>query len=105
MNKICNFSIQNSFTMYSICVKGKVFRPLVVTENHLILHYKLGDYSNVIFPKKEIPIYINLREQNVSLDNALEMVEKKIGTEIELYLQFPTIGPIYKVDILASKLF
>ena len=60
--------------MYSICVKGKVFRPLVVTENHLILHYHLENYSNVIFPKKEISIVLNLREANISLDNALDMV-------------------------------
>lgn len=91
--------------MYSICVKGKIFRPLVVTENHVILNYKLGNYSNVVFPKKEIPIFINLREQNISMDNALELVEKKIGQDIELYLQFPNMGQIYRVDMHASKLF
>ncbi len=91
--------------MYSICVKGKVFRPVVVTENHVILKYKLENYSNVIFPEKEIPIFINLREANIAVDNALEIVEEKFGKEIELYLQFPTFGPIYKVDMLESKLF
>ena len=91
--------------MYSICVKGKVFRPLVVTENHLILHYHLENYSNVIFQKKEISIVLNLREANITLDNALDLVEKTIGKDMELYLQFPKIGPIYKVDIHESKLF
>ena len=91
--------------MYSICVKGKVFRPLVVTENHLILHYHLENYSNVIFPKKEISIVLNLREANITLDNALDMVEKTIGKNMELYLQFPKTGPMYKVDIHESKLF
>ena len=91
--------------MYSICVKGKVFRPLVVTESHVILNYQLDNYSNVIFPKKEISIVLNLREADISLDNALDMVEKTIGKNMELYLQFPKIGPIYKVDIHESKLF
>ena len=91
--------------MYSICVKGKVFRPLVVTKNHLILHYHLENCSNVIFPKKEISIVLNLREADISLDNALDMVEKTIGKNMELYLQFPKIGPIYNVDIHESKLF
>ena len=91
--------------MYSICVKGKVFRPLVVTENHLILHYHLENYSNVIFPKKEISIVLKLREANITLDNALDMVEKTIGKNMELHLQFPKIGPMYKVDIHESKLF
>ena len=91
--------------MYSICVKGKVFRPLVVTENHLILHYHLENYSNVIFPKKEISIVLNLREANITLDNALDLVEKTIGKDMELYLQFPKIGPMYRVDMQESKLF
>jgi hypothetical protein len=91
--------------MYSICVKGKVFRPLVVTENHVILNYQIDNYSNVIFPKKEISIVLNLREANISLDNALDMVEKTIGKDMELYLQFPKIGPIYRVDMQESKLF
>ncbi len=91
--------------MYSICVKGKVFRPLVVTENHLILHYHLENYSNVIFPKKEISIVLNLREANITLDNALDLVEKTIGKDMEFYLQFPKIGPMYRVDMQESKLF
>ena len=78
---------------------------MVVTENHLILHYHLENYSNVIFPKKEISIVLNLREANITLDNALDMVEKTIGKNMELYLQFPKIGPMYKVDIHESKLF
>ncbi len=91
--------------MYSICVKGKVFRPLVVTESHVILNYQLDNYSNVIFPKKEISIVLNLREANITLDNALDMVEKTIGKNMELYLQFPKIGPMYRVDMQESKLF
>jgi hypothetical protein len=91
--------------MYSICVKGKVFRPLVVTESHVILNYQLDNYSNVIFPKKEISIVLNLREANITLDNALDMVEKTIGKDMELYLQFPKIGPMYRVDMQESKLF
>ena len=91
--------------MYSICVKGKVFRPLVVTENHVILNYQLANYSNVIFPKKEISIVLNLREANISLDNALDLVEKTIGKDMELYLQFPKIGPIYRVDMQESNFF
>ena len=84
--------------MYSICVKGKVFRPLVVTENHLILHYHLENYSNVIFPKKEISIVLNLREANISLDNALDMVEKTIGKNMELYLQFPKFFSLFGIS-------
>jgi hypothetical protein len=91
--------------MYSICVKGKVFRPLVVTENHVILNYQLDNYSNVIFPKKEISIVLNLQEANITLDNALDLVEKTIGKDMELYLQFPKIGPMYRVDMQESKLF
>ncbi len=91
--------------MYSICVKGKVFLPVVVHENHVILKYKLENYSNVIFTEKEIPIFINLREANITVDHALEIVEKKFGKEIELYLKFPTFGPIYRVDMQESKLF
>jgi len=91
--------------MYSICVKGKVFKPLVVSENHLILHYQLANYSNVVFPKKEIPIVFNLREVNISIDNALDLLEQNIGKEMVLYLQFPKIGSIYRVDMKESKLF
>lgn len=91
--------------MYSICVKGTIKCLLTITENKLVVSYNIQNRSNVIFPTKAIAIAIDLQKANATLDYALELLEQKVGKLIELYIQFPKTGPIYKVDVVESKLF
>ena len=91
--------------MYSICVKGKITRALSITERQVIVSYKLENYSNVVFPKSEIPLIFDLYNHKIDLNEALKVIEDRIGKLDEIYIYIPKIGKAYQANLHVSGLF
>ncbi len=91
--------------MFSICVKGKIFRALMIHENQLVVSFELANYSNVIFPKKTIELAINISEIDVVLVNALTILEERVGKRIEIFIKYPKLNKLYELDLMATNFF
>lgn len=91
--------------MYSICVKGKITRALSITERQIIINYQLDNYSNVVFPKSEIPLLFDLYKHQIDLNKALKVIEERIGNLDEIYIYIPKIGSSYEANIKATGWF
>lgn len=101
LNLVCvNFTF-----MYSVCVKGKIIRALSITESQVIISYKLENYSNVVFPKVEIPLLFDLFNHQIDVNEALEVIEDRIGKLEEIYIYIPKIGRAYRANLHVSVLF
>ena len=91
--------------MFSVCVKGKIFRALMIHENQVIVSFELANYSNVVFPKKIIELAINISERDVVLENALTILEEQLGNSIEIFVKYPKTNKVYELDLIATNFF